>query len=308
MEITVVGSGEVGLRWAQALVEHPGYEVRVVDPKPPAAALEWAEQSGLRIEPEMAERMHGQEVVLVCVPGFVLPAVFETLRRSVGAGSTIVDLTTAAAQAKRDAAAEAQRLGIGYIDIAITGAVALTGVRTPLLYAGFRNNAVEEILQAVGAPVRVLPDSSPGDAVTVKLLRSVIMKGLEALAVEALPAARAYGVLDQFCDVLGDVNKAPFVDLLKSMVTTHPLHSLRRHAEVLEAADQLEQVGYPATLTARVAERYADAADRAKTAPPANATFDAALDWFDPQAAPGSDGIPALQPEHENETARKVTA
>lgn len=284
MKITIVGTGEVGLRWAQALTAHSTYEVSVTDPAPPSAAAAWAKQSGITIRSEINEWVDDQEIVLVCVPGFVLPAVAISLRRYLGAGSAIVDLTTAAAQAKREAAAKAQAAGIAYVDIAITGAVALSGVQTPLLYAGAENVVVQDLLRAVGAPVRVLPDSSPGDAVTVKLLRSVIMKGIEALAVESLPAARAYGVLDQLCAVLGDVDQSSFVDLLKSMVTTHPAHAVRRHAEVLEAAAQLEKIGYPSELTGRVAERYAETAERTKAGGPADPHFEAALDWLDTQA------------------------
>jgi 3-hydroxyisobutyrate dehydrogenase len=299
MKITIVGTGEVGLRWAQSLTANSSYEVSVTDPAPPAAAAAWAQQSKVTIRPEISGWIEGQDIVLVCVPGFVLPAVAASLRRFLGTGATIVDLTTAAAQAKREAAADAQSVGISYIDIAITGAVALSGVRTPLLYAGAENEAVAELLAAVGAPVRVLPNSSPGDAVTVKLLRSVIMKGLEALAVESLPAARAYGVLDQLCTVLGDVDQSPFVDLLKSMVTTHPAHAVRRHAEVLEAAAQLEKIGHPSVLTGQVAARYAKTAERTKTGGPAGPSFEAALDWLDTQAmnSPTS-ANPAPAPAH----------
>ncbi|GGI02367.1 DUF1932 domain-containing protein [Arthrobacter liuii] len=189
-----------------------------------------------------------------------------------------------------ESAARADAAGIAYIDIAITGAVALNGVGTPLLYAGKPDSAVLDLLASVGAPVRVLPDSAPGDAVTVKLLRSVIMKGLEALATEALPAARAYGVLDQLYAVLGDVDQAPFTDLLKSMVATHPAHAVRRHAEVLEAAAQLESIGCPAGLTEQVAGKFAATADSvARTGGPENASIEASLDWLATSAVRASE-------------------
>ncbi len=287
LKITIIGSGQVGLCWAEALTANAAHTISLSDPQPPAAAASWSETSGVTIRPEISKWIADQDVVLVCVPGSVLPLVTDALVRHLGAGASVVDMTTAAAQAKQTSAALADAAGIGYIDIAITGAVALSGVRTPLLYAGKPNNAVDEVLRAVGAPVRVLPESVPGDAVTVKLLRSVIMKGLEALAVEALPAARAYGVLDQLYTVLGDVDRAPFSDLLKSMVATHPAHSVRRHAEVLEAAAQLDRAGYPADLTGHVADRFAATAENlARTGGPAEGTFEASLDWLDTLALP----------------------
>ena len=282
MKTTIIGSGQVGLCWAEALTTNAAQTVSLSDPQPPAAAVSWSERSGVPIRPDVSTWIADQDVVLVCVPGSVLPFVIDPLVQHLSPGATIVDMTTAAAQAKREAAAKAAAAGLDYVDIAITGAVALSGVRTPLLYAGPHIPAVQELLASAGAPVRVLPDSAPGDAVTVKLLRSVIMKGLEALAIEALPAARTYGVLDQLYAVLGDVDQSPFTDLLKSMVATHPAHAVRRHAEVLEAAAQLERADHSAELTRNVAEKYAATARNvAGTGGPDGSTFEAALDWLD---------------------------
>ncbi len=282
MKITIIGSGQVGLTWAQALTGSETCDVSLSDPYPPAAATQWAMEVGLSIHPNISEWITSYHLILVCVPGSVLPGVARSLAQHAKPGSIIVDMTTAAAQAKRDGASLATAAGIEYVDIAITGAVALSGVRTPLLYGGARLGVVEELFAAVGAPVRVLPDSQPGDAVTVKLLRSVIMKGLEALALEALPAARAYGVLDQLYAVLSDVDQAPFADLLNSMVATHPAHAARRHAEVLEAAAQLDAVGHPSELTQRVAEKYASTVENTRLlGAPSGPTAEASLNWLD---------------------------
>ncbi len=289
LKTTIIGSGQVGLCWAEALTANAAHAISVSDPQPPAPAKAWSERTGVPIRPEVSAWISDQDLVLVCVPGSILPFVTDSLVQHLSPGATIVDMTTAAAGAKRESAARAAASGIEYIDIAITGAVALKGVQTPLLFAGKRNAAVEELLAAAGAPVRVLPDSAPGDAVTVKLLRSVIMKGIEALAIEALPAARAYGVLDQLYTVLGDVDQAPFTDLLKSMVATHPAHSVRRHAEVLEAASQLDRAGYPAELTGHVAGKFAVTAENlARTGGPADGTFEASLEWLDTFALPAT--------------------
>lgn len=296
MKTTIIGSGQVGLCWAEALSADAAHVLSLSDPQPPAAAVSWSENAGIPIRTTVGSWITDQDLVLVCVPGSVLPFVIDSLVQHVSAGATIVDMTTASAQAKRESAARADAAGIAYIDIAITGAVALNGVGTPLLYAGRPDSAVLDLLASVGAPVRVLPDSAPGDAVTVKLLRSVIMKGLEALATEALPAARAYGVLDHLYAVLGDVDQAPFTDLLKSMVATHPAHAVRRHAEVLEAAAQLESIGYPARLTEQVAEKFAaTAATVTRTGGPENPSFEASLDWLATFAVRASESAAAQE-------------
>jgi 3-hydroxyisobutyrate dehydrogenase-like beta-hydroxyacid dehydrogenase len=296
LKTTIIGSGQVGLCWAEALSANAAHALSISDPQPPAAAVSWSERSGIPIRPEVSDWIADQDLVLVCVPGSVLPFVTDSLVQHLGSGATIIDMTTASARAKRKSAAGAEAAGIAYVDIAITGAVALNGVRTPLLYAGRLDRAVEGALTEAGAPVRVLPNSAPGDAVTVKLLRSVVMKGLEALALEALPAARSYGVLDQLYAVLGDVDQAPFADLLESMVATHPAHAVRRHAEVLEAAAQLESIGYPAELTGQVAGKFAATAHNvARTGGPSNPSFEASLDWLDTLALRASEATTAQE-------------
>ena len=131
----------------------------------------------------------------------------------------------------------------------------------------------------------MLADSAPGDAVAVKLLRSVIMKGLEALAVEALPAAQSYGVLEQLLTALGDVDRSSFAALLQSMVTSHPQHAARRHAEVLEAADQLQRAGYPHELTDQVGRKYATTVAQTELrGTPEASDLDTVLDWYRPAA------------------------
>jgi 3-hydroxyisobutyrate dehydrogenase-like beta-hydroxyacid dehydrogenase len=215
-----------------------------------------------------------------------LPAVADAVLTSTTAGAVVVDLSTAAAVAKQQASVLAERAGVHYVDAAITGAVALSGVRTPLLYAGERFAVVDNLFAALETPVVYLSDSRPGDAVRVKLLRSVIMKGLEALAVDALPAARQYGLLDQLFAVLSDVDQRPFADLLRSMVVTHPGQAERRKAEVAEAAAQLDEVGVAADLTGSVAGRFGRTVDRIAVAGlPGYATLEATLDWFDDAAS-----------------------
>ncbi|WP_404288829.1 DUF1932 domain-containing protein [Glutamicibacter arilaitensis] len=281
MKITLVGTGQVGLEWAAALAKLPDVQLSLCDSHPSPRALEWIESSGLLLHREVSDWISGQEIVLLCVPGTVIGGLVPSVLDHVVSGAVVVDLSTAGADTKQQAAVLAEAAHATYIDIAITGAVGIHGVRTPLLYAGAASPQVEQLLTRVGAPLTILPESTPGDAVAVKLLRSVIMKGLEALAVEALPAARAYGVLEPLLQSLGDVDRSPFSDLIKSMVTSHPVQAYRRHSEVLEAREQLERAGGPHEITDEVAHRYAATKLKAETlGAPKESTLDAALDWF----------------------------
>ncbi|KQY08957.1 hypothetical protein ASD37_00185 [Mycobacterium sp. Root135] len=256
--------------------------VSLADPFPSGAAQSWAAVQGIDIAGQPAAAAEGTEIVLMCVPGAALTDSALAVQGSATAGAVIVDLTTADPESKAQSARAAVAAGLRYVDAAITGAVGLTGARTPLLVAGPRYADVDALFAAVGAPVQYLPDSQPGDAVRVKLLRSVVTKGIEALAVEVLPAARRFGLLDQLFAAMGDIDERPFTELLTAMVSSHPAQAKRRCVETTSAADQLEAGGYPATLTEHVGRAFAHtAALVADVGVPEAATFSATLDWLD---------------------------
>src|SRR5688500_3858520 len=102
-------------------------------------------------------------------------------------------MTTASADDKRACAARLSEQGIAYVDVVIMGSVSSTGARTALLAAGDRANTVLRDFAVFGAPVKVMSGARAGDAAAVKLLRTILTKGLESLAVECFMAAEKQG-------------------------------------------------------------------------------------------------------------------
>jgi 3-hydroxyisobutyrate dehydrogenase-like beta-hydroxyacid dehydrogenase len=97
-------------------------------------------------------------------------------------------------------------------------------------------------------PISVL-DADVGEAARLKLLRSVFMKGLAALVLEGLGAARAVGAEDWLRAQMGaelGPDGAALVDRLVSGSTTH---AVRREHEVRAALAALEASGQPADMT-----------------------------------------------------------
>jgi 3-hydroxyisobutyrate dehydrogenase-like beta-hydroxyacid dehydrogenase len=219
--------------------------------------------------------------VLLATPGGLLERVLHSLLPQLRAGVVVADMSTASAEAKRAAAARCEQQGAAYVDVAITGSVALSKARTPLLYAGPEVPALLSLFTQFEAPLTVLKDSQPGDAMRVKLLRSVVMKGLEGLVVECLPAAQEYGVLDQLWASLGDVDRTGFVALLQAMTRTHPRHAARRQHEVADAAAQLEAIGYPSGMTRATEQRFATTnAATARVGWPEHDSTEGTISWL----------------------------
>ncbi|MCK8373945.1 6-phosphogluconate dehydrogenase, partial [Erwinia amylovora] len=72
---------------------------------------------------------------------------------------------------------------------------------TPLLLGGSQGATVNDMLQSLGLNSR-LYSLQVGEASAIKMCRSVMINGLEALTTECLSAARRYGVEEAVVDSL----------------------------------------------------------------------------------------------------------
>src|SRR4029450_11444234 len=104
-------------------------------------------------------------------------------------GSVYADLSTSSPGVKRrlaDIAATAA--GVGFVDVALRAPVPGNGPCPPALAAGGAADAFAATMRPLGMPVEVV-GPEPGQAATRKLLRSIVMKGLAQLLIEAMAAA-----------------------------------------------------------------------------------------------------------------------
>lgn len=292
MKIAILGVGEVGRTYAAALLAAGGHELRFCDAAPGAATRDFVARQGAVLHAAPGPWLAEAELVLSCVVGGAALEVLRAALPHLRPGSEYADLTTADPGDMRLAAAEAEARGILFSDIAIVGGIALTGARTPLLCAGEACRRALSVLRQAGAPVRVLEGAAAGDAVSLKLLRSLFTKGLEALAVECLRAAERCGVRDELMEVLSDIDETPLRDLLGAMVRTHVIHAQRRLQEVDTAARQLSRLEVPLLVQPGVRALFeATVAALAERHLPVTAPdVEQALQWLLAQ----SDGRPAL--------------
>lgn len=282
MRIAIIGCGEVGATYARALAEHDDHDIVLCDPEPRPDRSDWARRQGVDLHEGPGAWLGSVDRAWVCVAGDLAHEVVLAVLEHLPPAGVVVDLTTAAPEDKRRSAAAAAGRA-HYVDAVIMGALGLTGAKTPLLATGPLAVTAAVELADLGAPVRALPDAGPGDAAALKLLRSVLTKGLEALGVECLLAAEELGVRDELPAVLADIDDEGLTSFLDAVVRTHPVHAGRRRHEVGRAAHQLAAQGRPSTLLRAVEERFALTAEAVATHPPAPGTtddLDGALAWL----------------------------
>ena len=283
MRIAIIGCGEVGRTYAEAVAAQNQHELVLNDSHPSPPAIEMAARLGLELHTTAGAWLAEVDRVWVCVTGDVAKNVCAAVIDHLGAGTVMVDLTTATPADKREMAAMMSDRDHAYVDAVIMGAIGLTGVKTALLGAGPHSAEALADLAELGAPVRSLPEARPGDAAALKLLRTVLTKGLEALGVECLIAAEQQGVRTELYEVLGDIDEAGLTHFLNAVVRTHVLHAERRMHEIQRADAQLEQFGLPSLLMEASEQRFALTAKALTQSPPAPGTadhIDSAVQWL----------------------------
>jgi 3-hydroxyisobutyrate dehydrogenase len=274
--VLVLGCGEVG----RALIGQlgaQGLEPVVVDPA--GGALE-----GVVVHPAVSAGLGRFDLILAAVPASVAVASAKACAPHLGE-ALYVDLSSSS---RENMVAAASEMPAGrFVDAAIMGSVAMSGAKTPTLLSGERAPEAAGMLSRLGMNATAMPGSAPGDACAIKLLRSVVTKGLEAVAVEGFLAANRMGLLEALRDNLRDVGRTPFPDFLDAIVRTHVVHAPRRTHEVEAAIEQLRGCGVEPVVSRAVADRFrrtAEADRELEVVVAAGETRDLALAWLDENA------------------------
>ncbi len=284
MKIALIGCGEVGHCYTRAWTAAGHRIVGICELRADEEMAARAREAGAALHTEPGPWLAEADVVVSAVYGYNAAEVAAQALPHMRADAAYADFTTASAPDMQKAAAAAAAHGIAFMDVAIMGAIALLGEKTPLLCAGDGAAVVTALGESAGATVRII-EGKPGDAVRLKLLRSIMTKGMESLAVECLVAAERMGLRDSLYEVLADIDRTPLTAFMDSFVRSHVLHAPRRLAEVREARDQLHEAGLEPLALNGVEALFARSARgieaaRANGEAPAADTVQARLAWL----------------------------
>jgi 3-hydroxyisobutyrate dehydrogenase len=206
LNIVIIGCGEVGYLYASALA-NLGCSLSLCAPRPSERVIQLvSENQNTTLYKNLGAWLKNAEIVISCTPGVVALDVASEAIAFLKKGAVYADFSTSSPEQKQQAALLAESKEIYFADVVIMGGVNLTGMNTPLLCAGEKTEKIVALMEKLGAPIRVLSAARAGDAASLKLLRTVFTKGLSALAVECIVAARHHGVKDLLYDVLSDID------------------------------------------------------------------------------------------------------
>jgi len=180
-------------------------------------------------------------------------------------GTLWCDMNSVAPDTKRAAAEEINRAGGRYVDLAVMAPVNPQQLAVPTLLAGPDAADAMAELGALGfTNLRIVGDAI-GRASAIKMIRSVMVKGIEALTWECAEAASAAGVLDEVLASLDASEKrAPWAEKFAYNRERMELHGVRRAVEMEESAKTLAGLGVDPIMTRGTVQRQRQAAKRTR--------------------------------------------
>lgn len=257
--IAFVGFGEAGGILGGELAAR-GQAVRAYDilfdsPADRDRMLARCTAAGVTASPSLAAALEGATLVFSAVTASSARDVARDAAAVMRTGQAFVDLNSVSPDTKRgNAALEAG--GASYVEAAVMAPVPPQRLAVPMLLGGPTAAALAPRLGALGLNTRAVSERV-GVASAIKMCRSILIKGLEALAVECLFAARRYGAEDAVLASLA----ASFPgmgwegDRPDYWVSRVAEHGRRRAAELREVAATVAAAGLSPTMSAATAER-----------------------------------------------------
>jgi 3-hydroxyisobutyrate dehydrogenase-like beta-hydroxyacid dehydrogenase len=246
--ISFLGFGEAAQtfagdeRWRGAA---QGYDVKTDAPALAAMKAEDFARLGVRVCGSAPEAIADAPIVLSLVTADQAGAAACAAARHIARGALYIDMNSVAPATKRTAADAIETEGGSYIDAAIMSPVKPAALDAPILISGPAAQAAERALRELGFTSVRKVGAEVGRASLIKMVRSVMIKGVEAVTAECLLAAHAGGVLDEAIASLGEAwsHQANY-NLERALV-----HGLRRAAEMQEVEKTLDDLGVAPRMT-----------------------------------------------------------
>ena len=284
--IGLVGYGEVGRILAEDLrkqdVKVTACDIKLCSDRASLPLREHAAHHGVALTASHADLAAQSDFIVSAVTASQAVAVAQACAGAVKPGAFFLDFNSASPGAKQRAAALIDGGGGRYVEGAVMTSIPPRRIKVPLLLGGSGANTLAPLLAELGFDARVASEKL-GVASAVKMCRSVMIKGLEAMVIESFTTARAYGVEDA---VLASLKETfPGIDWEKQGAYFFQRvieHGRRRSEEVREVAETVREAGLVPWSAQGTAERQAwiaDLADAGLFGEKGTKTFARSPDW-----------------------------
>jgi 3-hydroxyisobutyrate dehydrogenase-like beta-hydroxyacid dehydrogenase len=244
--ISFIGFGEAGQAIASGLRETGIEQIVAWDilfPEAAGAKLKAAgEKFGVRLAASAADAVANSDLVISAVTAASSLEAARSVAPHLKGNPYYLDINSVSPGRKTDTAALLEGKA-RYVDVAVIAPIHPARHRTPLLIAGPHAEAIAPLLEEMKMKLKIVSPET-GKAAAIKMIRSVMIKGIEALTLECFLAASRADLLEEVTASLK--NNYPTLDWTKIAdynIERMANHGERRAAEMEESAVTLRELG-----------------------------------------------------------------
>lgn len=245
--ITFIGFGEAGSAIVSGWTDVPdirAYDIKTDDEAQRATLLSRYQEYGVAGRMSAAEAVQDADLVFCTVTADQAAIAAGACAEHLKPGALWLDMNSCAPSTKKSAVEIVEAAGASYVDVAVMAPVYPKRNLVPLLLAGPHAEKARPLLEALPMSPRVV-DGPVGSASSIKMIRSIMMKGMEALTAECVLAAVRAGVDDEVLSSLQASN--PDFDWRARSAYNFErslAHGIRRAAEMREVVKTVADLGF----------------------------------------------------------------
>jgi 3-hydroxyisobutyrate dehydrogenase-like beta-hydroxyacid dehydrogenase len=265
-----IGFGEVGSIFARELAATQqfssisAWDTKLLSPQG-TAMRELMQQQSVSACQSASELAWCSDLIFSAVTAANTLAVAKDIAAHLKPGQIFLDLNSASPATKQQAAETVQANKADYVEAGVMTSVPPYGKQVPMLLGGSKAANLSLFLNQLGMDTKVV-STEIGIASAIKMCRSIMIKGLEALVIESYTTARSYGVEDYVLPTLAET--FPSIDWPKQGAYFYSRvadHGKRRAEEMRESANTVLDTGFAPLMAAAIAQTHQFIADQAAT-------------------------------------------
>ncbi|HWR30149.1 MAG TPA: NAD(P)-binding domain-containing protein [Negativicutes bacterium] len=260
MKLGFIGFGEVAYEMAAGLKKEGISGIVAFDPmkddlKIGKLVKERAESAGVHLYGTPIEVVRQADVIIAAVPGSkALQAALEAAA-ALDEQKIYVDVSTSSPKTKKKIAEIVHGQNASFVDAGLMGGLTLLQHKVPAIISGRGSDRFIQLMSPYHMSLQKVSDV-PGDAIAIKLVRSIYMKGIATLAVEMLETASSLNVAPLVIESIAEtMNSKPFEAMMNFLVNASAIHAERQAHEMTDVMGMMHEMGIESTMTKATKER-----------------------------------------------------
>lgn len=255
-ELGFIGFGEAAIYFASGIAQqHPNIRMVVYDK---LGISETAKHLNVdfHIANSPEDLLSKVDTIIVAIPGSIDLEMFQMMHTAHFKDKLIIDFCTAKPEHKLEISKIVDSAGGYYVDVAALGSFPALKHKVPMLISGKGADKMIDSFRNLGLNIKKMSENA-GDAMIVKLCRSIYMKGLAALTIEMTEVSEAYGVKEQvYASLAESMDNDQFLTYSPRLISGTIRNLERRTTEVGECLNLITNIGKCGIMTEATLQKY----------------------------------------------------